>query len=377
MIKNKKINKNIVKLFVAGSMLIPAMTPITALANETKSSEATEITTVTKNLASYTVGYQDTDSVKSIIIDEFGEKANNLTYSETTEKDDNATLTYTSDDYQVDVSNLHLDSAGSQKVTMKMYTKNATSNKEITSLVQSPIKINADEAAMDSDSDNSALESGVITTKQSYVTVTDSKAPTIDGPNTLDVEQGNTIDIKSNYSASDDKDENVEIGLSGSVDFGQAGTYEMTVTAKDSSGNVSAKKISINVKEKSSSTTENSAEASATSTSSTTSGQATSFSQAIANAALAQVGASQDCTMLVTNSLKAVGISFHGWPYQYASLGSWTDNPVPGDIIIYDGHVAIYIGNGQAVHGGWLGVTTVVSSVQCTNALVGYIHVSQ
>mgnify|MGYP000753800364 CR=1 FL=1 len=96
---------------------------------------------------------------------------------------------------------------------------------------------------------------------------------------------------------------------------------------------------------------------------------------AIASAALAQVGVNQDCTMLVTNALKAVGINFHGWPSDYASLGSWTSNPVPGDIIIYSGHVAIYIGNGQAVHGGWNGYTTVVFSVNCSNALVGYIHV--
>ena len=98
-------------------------------------------------------------------------------------------------------------------------------------------------------------------------------------------------------------------------------------------------------------------------------------SSAIASAALAQVGVNQDCTMLVTNSLASVGINFHGWPSDYASLGSWTSSPVAGDIIIYSGHVAIYIGNGQAVHGGWLGYQTVVSSVNCGNALIGYIHV--
>ena len=98
-------------------------------------------------------------------------------------------------------------------------------------------------------------------------------------------------------------------------------------------------------------------------------------SSAIASAALAQVGVNQDCTMLVTNALASVGINFHGWPSEYASLGSWTSSPVAGDIIIYSGHVAIYIGNGQAVHGGWNGYTTVVSSVNCSNALIGYIHV--
>ena len=98
-------------------------------------------------------------------------------------------------------------------------------------------------------------------------------------------------------------------------------------------------------------------------------------SSAVAAAALAQVGVNQDCTMLVTNSLRAIGISFHGWPEEYLSLGTLTSNPVPGDIIVYSGHVAIYIGNGQAVHGGWLGYTTVVSTVTCTNALIGYVHI--
>lgn len=96
--------------------------------------------------------------------------------------------------------------------------------------------------------------------------------------------------------------------------------------------------------------------------------------QAIANAALAQLGRYQDCTMLVTNSLAAVGINFHGWPTEYLSLGPTTSNPVPGDICVYQGHVAIYIGNGQAVHGGWLGSQTVISTVACDRPFIAYVH---
>lgn len=101
-----------------------------------------------------------------------------------------------------------------------------------------------------------------------------------------------------------------------------------------------------------------------------------SKSAAIAAAALAQVGRTQDCTMLVTNSLAAVGINFHDWPEGYLSLGATTSNPVPGDIIVYSGHVAVYIGNGQAVHGGWLGSQTVVASVSCDKALIAYVHIA-
>lgn len=97
--------------------------------------------------------------------------------------------------------------------------------------------------------------------------------------------------------------------------------------------------------------------------------------QAIVDAALAQIGVHQDCTMLVTNSLRAVGIDFHSGPQGYTSLGTWTDNPEPGDICIYTTHVAIYIGNGQAVHGGWYGYTTEVWSVYTSwPKFIGYIH---
>lgn len=91
---------------------------------------------------------------------------------------------------------------------------------------------------------------------------------------------------------------------------------------------------------------------------------------AIAAAALAQLGRFQDCTMLVTNSLAAVGINFHDWPAGYLSLGSVVPAAaaVPGDLIYYANggmglaHIAVYTGNGVAVHGGWNGNQTVTFS---------------
>ncbi|GAA2523466.1 MAG: C40 family peptidase [Kocuria rhizophila] len=99
-----------------------------------------------------------------------------------------------------------------------------------------------------------------------------------------------------------------------------------------------------------------------------TSGQSSSAKgKAILGAAQDQIGVNQDCTALVSNSLKAVGINFHGWPAEYKSLGTAVsaDQAQAGDIAYYaDGgagvaHVAIYAGNGQAVHGGWNGNQTV------------------
>ena len=92
---------------------------------------------------------------------------------------------------------------------------------------------------------------------------------------------------------------------------------------------------------------------------------------AIYQAALAQLGRYQDCTMLVTNALKTVGINFHDWPAGYMSLGTVVpaSQAQPGDLVYYANgglgfaHIAVYAGNGQAIHGGWNGNQTVVNSV--------------
>lgn len=91
----------------------------------------------------------------------------------------------------------------------------------------------------------------------------------------------------------------------------------------------------------------------------------------IAAAAYAQLGVPQDCTMLVTNSLSAVGIHFHGWPAEYLALGSVipASQAQAGDLAYYANggtgfaHIAVYVGNGMAVHGGWNGGTTSLQSV--------------
>lgn len=101
--------------------------------------------------------------------------------------------------------------------------------------------------------------------------------------------------------------------------------------------------------------------------------------QGLVSAALAQVGTSQDCTDLVQNALAAIGAVQrrdqggydHGVSdfYQYGT--PVTDgNYAPGDILIWPGapHTAIYIGNGQAVHGGWGGNQTVVNTYASPSA---------
>lgn len=100
---------------------------------------------------------------------------------------------------------------------------------------------------------------------------------------------------------------------------------------------------------------------------------------AILAAARAQLGVAQDCTMLVTNSLKAVGINFHDWPAGYLSLGPVTNTPEPGDLIYYVNggsgmaHIAVYAGNGKAIHGGFNGNSTVEFSA---NVGSGPVYIS-
>ena len=103
---------------------------------------------------------------------------------------------------------------------------------------------------------------------------------------------------------------------------------------------------------------------------------------AIYQAALAQLGTFQDCTMLVTNALKAVGINFHDWPAGYMSLGTVVpaSQAQPGDLVYYANggmgaaHIAVYAGNGQAVHGGWNGNQTVLNTANLGSGPV-YIRV--
>ncbi|MGZ4660231.1 MAG: NlpC/P60 family protein [Arthrobacter sp.] len=98
---------------------------------------------------------------------------------------------------------------------------------------------------------------------------------------------------------------------------------------------------------------------------------ASGLGASIAAAAYAQLGVSQDCTALATNALAAVGINYHGWPAGYLSLGRTVSaaEAQPGDLAYYQNggmgmaHIAVYVGNGMAVHGGWNGGTTALYSV--------------
>ncbi|ROR66214.1 NlpC/P60 family protein [Agrococcus jenensis] len=103
----------------------------------------------------------------------------------------------------------------------------------------------------------------------------------------------------------------------------------------------------------------------------------------IANAALAQVGVSQDCVQLVRRSIAAAGLPYTGKNGLF-NLGPTIpmSQASPGDVIYYANggqgisHVAIYIGGGRAVHGGWSGYNTVVAGVNIGGSAPVFIDVT-
>lgn len=87
--------------------------------------------------------------------------------------------------------------------------------------------------------------------------------------------------------------------------------------------------------------------------------------QGLLGAALAQIGWAEDCTALVENALRAIGYQVPDLgPMGFIGYGVQVDASQiqPGDIMIRSGHVAIYAGDGMAVHGGFGGRVVLTST---------------
>lgn len=237
-------------------------------------------------------------------------------------------IVYTSDDFKIEVKGLNIKKPGVQKVSMIMSKNSNLENLGVPEMIR-------------------ALVDGPKVEKEVSIDVVDKKAPKIEASDRITTDLNQKIDLNKVAKVTDDHKVK-SVKLRGDIDYSRSGKYGVQIVATDQAGNESKKDVTVVVG---------------------------NMNQVIADAALAQLGVYQDCTMLVTNSLRAVGINFHGAPEQYLSLGELTNNPVPGDICVYAGHVALYVGNGQAVHGGWLGNQTVLTTVACDRPFIGYVHI--
>lgn len=103
----------------------------------------------------------------------------------------------------------------------------------------------------------------------------------------------------------------------------------------------------------------------------------------IADAAIAQVGVSQDCVAMVRRAIGAAGLPYSGMSSLF-NLGPTIPMSAasPGDVIYYaDGgvgraHIGIYIGGGRAVHGGWSGFNTVIAGVDIGGSAPVFIDIT-
>lgn len=109
-------------------------------------------------------------------------------------------------------------------------------------------------------------------------------------------------------------------------------------------------------------------------------------SSGIVNGAFAQLGWAQDCTDLVQNALASIGLveSNNRGNGPDLGVGSFTrfgtvysfeaGALAPGDILVWPNapHVAVYVGGGQGVHGGW-GNNTVLAGIQNHGAYPDYV----
>lgn len=85
-----------------------------------------------------------------------------------------------------------------------------------------------------------------------------------------------------------------------------------------------------------------------------------SIGDSVADAALSLVGSTgMDCYDVVEYAL-----SVAGWSGSYASGTEVSlDQLSRGDIILYPSHYSVYVGNGQAVHGGYNGLNVILGDI--------------
>lgn len=98
---------------------------------------------------------------------------------------------------------------------------------------------------------------------------------------------------------------------------------------------------------------------------------------ALVASAYAQIGATQDCTILVEVALRSIGKSVGDLgPTQFYQYGTVVSTPAPGDLVIRPGHIGIYVGNGQVISSGMNGVNATLLHPLSDLAGSSYVRVN-
>lgn len=310
-------------------------------------------TTNRVNLEPINVNYNDTKAIANISKTILKDQVNLLSELELIEKNQQKAI-YALEDYVVSVYYDANSGLGIKDVKLTIETKFTNDRKDELKLVTA-------------NNSNDVID-GTVNEYNVKIKVNDKVAPVIKlKKSSVTIKDTDDFDIKDYIkSVNDDVDGKVNYTVDGKIkksgDDYKPGTYKLTITAKDSSGNKSSEVLTVKVKKTQSNYYNSYGKNTDTSN--------YKGANVVVNAAYAQLGKKQDCTRLVSNALAVAGINFHGWPKDYFSLGytvSYSEAKA-GDLIYYANgghglaHIALYVGNGKAIHGGWGGNTVLYSA---------------
>ena len=312
------------------------------------------------------INYNDTKSIANLSINILKDKVSSMSEIHLIQESQSKDV-YSLNDYIISVYYEKNSNLGLKDVKMTIETKFTYSRKEEQKIY-----------LVDDKGNNEILE-GVVNEYIVKVKVNDNVKPVIKlSKNSITINSTDSFDIhKYVDSVTDNVDGKLNYEVSGEITkVGKeykAGTYKFTITAKDSSGNTSSKDFTVKVNKKKTYYGKDA----------NTSGyKGASY---IVNAAYAQLGEKQDCTRLVSDSLAAAGIYFHGWPIEYFALGYEisASQAKPGDLIYYANggggraHIAVYVGNGMSIHGGWHGNTVLYRYNYSTASTPRFIRINK